>query len=241
MEEIPIIDKRELTDWSRRIMWNAVEYREYEMVCSCAMREIKTKFEVLDAEFDVKHRRNPISSIQTRLKSLDSVIRKLRRLELEPNLDNIKNHVHDMAGVRVICSYIDDIYAIAASFLAQDDITLIARKDYISSPKFSGYRSLHLIVGLPVFFSDHKRYVTAEVQIRTVAMDFWATLEHQMRYKNETNSSPDIIRELRECADVIASTDLRMMELRDRVEAQEDIATEDDILLERMRRFRPKG
>ena len=230
MDNIPSFDK--MIAEGKRIMWTMVQYKEMQMVYNCALREIKTKFEVLDAEFDLKNKRNPISSIQTRLKSTESVMKKLAKYRLPATIEAIENGVHDFAGVRVICSYIDDIYSIAEAFLAQDDVTLIEKKDYIENPKPNGYRSLHLIVSIPVFFSDRKKNVTAEVQIRTVAMDFWASLEHQMRYKR--NVTDGITDELRECAAAIAATDEKMLEIRERIDAAEDIDSEDDELLSRL-------
>ena len=227
----------EIVNNGKKIMWNMVEYRELEMVYSSAIKEVETKFDVLNSEFDVRYRRNPISSMHSRLKSRDSVLRKLVRYGYTPSIDNIKKHVKDFAGIRIICSYIDDIYSIADAFLAQDDITLIERKDYIKEPKPSGYRSLHLIVSVPVFFANGKRSVTVEVQIRTVAMNFWASLEHQMKYKRRTEISEEIVKELRVCSDGISAIDERMIELRDRIEAEEDAPGEDELLIERLSRL----
>lgn len=218
----------------KKMMWSAVRYRELEMIYSAAMKEIKTKFEILDSEFDLKYKRNPISFIQTRLKSMGSVLRKLSKYRLPPTIESIESGVRDFAGIRIICPYIDDIYSIADAFLSQDDITLLEKKDYIESPKPNGYRSLHLIVSVPVFFANSKKQVTAEVQIRTVAMDFWASLEHQMRYKRGGENSERIIGELKECAETIAKTDERMLAIRKRLDAEEDVPSEDEELLFRL-------
>ncbi|MBO4748502.1 MAG: GTP pyrophosphokinase family protein, partial [Clostridiales bacterium] len=148
----------------------------------CAILEVETKFKVLDESLSVDLERNPIESIKTRVKSVDSLLRKIRRKNLPLNLESIEENINDIAGVRVICSFPDDIYELANAFLAQDDITLIARKDYIKEPKPSGYRSLHLIVEVPIFLKDEKRNMKVEVQFRTIAMDFWASLEHKLHY-----------------------------------------------------------
>lgn len=222
---------------TKRIMWSAVEFKELQMVYTCAMREVETKFEVLNNEFNIRHKRNPISSIQTRLKRLDSIVKKLSCHNAAPTAENIEKYVRDMAGIRIICSYIDDIYDIAEALLRQDDVELIERKDYIKNPKPNGYRSLHLIIKTPVFLSKATVKVVVEVQIRTIAMDFWASLEHQLRYKRNLPEQNEISEELRECAESIAMTDEKMMELRKRLELAEDEPTEDEQLLERMKKL----
>lgn len=204
---------------SKKMMWNMVQYKELQMAYDCAMREVKTKLEVLNAEFDLKHSRNPIASIHTRLKSVASVIEKLKKYGVPMTLQSVEEFVNDFAGVRIICSYIDDVYSIANAFLSQDDVTLITVKDYIKEPKENGYRSLHLIVSIPVFFSDSKRDVKVEVQIRTVAMDFWASLEHEIRYKSG-GENPWIYEELRECAKTVWQADEQMLSIRERVDAE---------------------
>ena len=171
----------ELYDRAMKMMRTVVNYKDMQMTYACALKEIKTKFNVLNTEFNIKYKRNPISSISTRLKSTESTLRKLMSRRLPVSLNNIEEHIYDIAGIRVICSYIDDIYLIAEALLKQDDITLIERKDYIKNPKPNGYRSLHLIVRIPVFFAEGKKQVNVEVQIRTIAMDFWASLEHQLK------------------------------------------------------------
>ena len=151
----------------------------------CAIMEVETKFRVLNHEFSLEYDNNPIESIKTRVKSYDSILKKIRRKNIPLNLEAIEENLKDIAGVRVICSFPDDIYKLAESFLKQDDITLIERKDYIKNPKPSGYRSLHLIVQVPIFLQNEKKMVNVEVQFRTIAMDFWASLDHKMRYKKE--------------------------------------------------------
>lgn len=211
-----------LFDRTRELMGNLVRYKELLMMYVCAMKEIQTKFEVLDTEFNVRYRRNPISSIYSRLKKSTSIVEKLDRQGKEFSVESIAENIRDIAGVRVVCFYIDDIYQIADSLLAQDDIRLIARKDYIANPKPNGYRSLHLVV---------------EVQIRTVAMDFWASLEHQLKYKHEICSQEQIISQLKDCADVIAATDKKMLDIRHQIEAEADCPGEDDILMEKLSRM----
>lgn len=182
----------------------------------CALMEIETKFKVLNQEYSLQYDKNPIESIKTRVKSYDSLLRKIRKKDIPLTLDSIEKNITDIAGVRVICSFPDDIYEIAESFLKQDDITLIEKKDYIQNPKPSGYRSLHLIVQVPIFLQNTKKLVTVEVQLRTIAMDFWASLEHKMRYKK--NISPDQVKflqdELSDCARQSAALDGRMQNIR---------------------------
>ena len=223
-----------LYDRAKTVMWSMVQYKELQMLYSCALKEVQTKFEVLDTEFKLKYNRNPIASISTRLKRTESIMEKLGRKGLPVNLASIEQNIHDVAGIRVICSYIDDIYMIADALLRQDDITLVERKDYIEHPKENGYRSLHLIVEVPVFLTDHKKPMKVEVQIRTIAMDFWASLEHQMKYKQEIPDAPWVMEELRDCAKVIRETDERMLAIRRHIEAAADIPSEEDILFEKM-------
>ena len=185
----------------------------------CAIMEIETKFKVLNHELSLEYDANPIESIKTRVKSYDSILKKIRRKNIALNLDSIEENLRDIAGVRVICSFPDDIYKLADSFLRQDDITLIERKDYIKNPKPSGYRSLHLIVQVPIFLQNEKKMVYVEVQFRTIAMDFWASLDHKMRYKKElSDEEVEILQEeLYDCARQSAALDERMQRIRDRI------------------------
>ena len=226
-----------LVNQTKRMMWSMVEYKEMQMLYTCAMKEIKTKLEILDCEFKLKNKRNPISSITSRLKRTESLFDKLVRQGHAITIDSIQKNINDIAGVRVICPYVDDIYLIADALLGQDDVTLIARKDYIENPKPNGYRSLHLIVSIPVFLSDTRRDVKVEVQIRTIAMDYWASLEHQMKYKKEIPDEQTVSEELKNCADRIAETDELMLSLRRRIEAAEDVPTEEEELFERLRKL----
>ena len=187
----------------------------------CAIMEIETKFNVLNESFSVLYDRNPIETIKTRTKSVDSLIRKIRQKDIPLTLDAIQKNIRDIAGVRVICSFPEDIYHLADCFLKQDDITLIERKDYIADPKPNGYRSLHLIVSVPIFLQNEKRDMTVEVQLRTIAMDFWASLEHKLRYKKNipNDYAQELAQELSECAEISASLDLRMQNVRNHLEA----------------------
>ena len=161
----------------------AVRIRTLMTYYLCAMYEVKTKFKVLNEELSLKHESNPIESIKTRLKSMESIQEKLIRKNLVPNLSSVENNIYDIAGVRVICSFVDDIYMLADCLLRQDDIKLIKKKDYIKNPKPNGYRSLHLIVEIPIFLCNEKKFVKVEIQLRTISMEAWANLEHRMRYK----------------------------------------------------------
>lgn len=182
----------------------------------CAMMEIETKFKVLDEEYSLIHDHKPISSIKTRLKEMPSIQEKLKRQGTAISMSALENELHDIAGVRVICSFPEDVYKIADAFLKQDDIRLIEKKDYIKNPKPNGYRSLHLIVEIPIFLSNEKKMMKVEIQLRTIAMDFWASLEHQMRYKKDVEYTDEMVVELTECAKQSAELDLRMDALRRR-------------------------
>ena len=192
----------------------------------CAIMEVETKFKVLNQEYSLEYDRNPIEGIKTRVKSYDSILRKIRRENIPMTLEGIEENIRDIAGVRVICSFPDDIYELAESFLRQDDITLIERKDYIKNPKESGYRSLHLIVQVPIFLQNTKKLVYVEVQFRTIAMDFWASLEHKIYYKFEGNAPDYISRDLRECAKMVSELDEKMLQLNEAI--QECILKESD-------------
>lgn len=183
------------------------------MMYNCAIKEVRTKFEVLNDDLATAHNRNPIEMIKSRIKKPESIFKKLLRKNYEVSMASILENINDVAGVRVICSFVDDIYEVAKMFISQDDVTLLSVKDYIKTPKENGYRSFHIIVSIPVFFANRKENIKVEVQFRTIAMDFWASLEHTMKYKKDIDDADSIMRELKECADVIASTDIRMQEI----------------------------
>ena len=211
------------------IEWMQKKSREIITIMSyyrCAMMEIETKFNVLNEEYSLQHDRNPISSIKTRLKSMPSIQEKLKRKNLPVSLDSLSEHINDVAGVRVICSFPEDVYTLADALLKQDDITLIARKDYIAHPKENGYRSLHLIVAVPIFLASEKRVMKVEIQLRTIAMDCWASLEHQLRYKKDREFTQAMAEELSACAKISAELDQRMDALRRGVEERDGRAGE---------------
>jgi len=194
------------------------EMNETLLVYRSAIKEVKTKLEILDDELKIRRKRNPIEYMKSRVKTPRSIMDKLQRKGLEMSVNSAKENLNDIAGIRVICSFVGDIYDIADMLKRQDDITLIEEKDYIKSPKPNGYRSFHLVVEIPIFFSDHVEPVRLEVQIRTIAMDFWASLEHKLYYKTAGESPIHITNDLKECADVIASTDMRMQDIQREVE-----------------------
>lgn len=199
----------------------AVRIRTLMTYYRCAMYEVETKFKVLNEELSLKHESNTIESIKTRLKSMESIQEKLIRKNLVPNLSSVENNIYDIAGVRVICSFVDDIYMLADCLLRQDDIKLIKKKDYIKNPKPNGYRSLHLIVEIPIFLCNEKKFVKVEIQLRTISMEAWANLEHRMRYKKIL--SPELLEKttnvLLESANGSSMIDEKMQEVWDLIES----------------------
>lgn len=191
-----------------------MQYRMLMTYYRCAIKEVVTKFEVLDEEFSLANDRDTISSIQSRLKSARSIHDKLKRRNIPVTIENIEDKLSDIAGIRVICPFLEDVYYLEKALLAQDDIQLIERKNYIDNPKANGYRSLHLIVAVPIFLSHGKRIMKVEVQIRTIAMDSWASLEHQLRYKKDFVFTPQMEDELQKCAALSNELDERMDALR---------------------------
>ena len=187
------------------------------MYYKSAIVEIESKFRVLDMQFGINYDRNPIESIKSRLKSTEGIIRKLKKKGYPRTLESIEENIWDVAGIRVICSFQDDIYFLSESLLRQDDIRLIKKKDYIKNPKPNGYRSLHLIVEVPIFLSNEKKWVKVEIQFRTIAMDFWASLEHKIRYKKELikENMEKINKELIECAQMCSELDKKMQKVKD--------------------------
>ena len=214
-----------------------LDFKELMFYYSSAIREIRTKLEILDTEFELKYQRNPISSIQTRLKSRISIIEKMKRKGWELTTESIETHLSDIAGIRVICYYVDDIYSIAEALIRQNDIELIERKDYIANPKPNGYRSLHLIVSVPVYFAESTRRIKAEIQIRTIAMDFWASLEHQIKYKKQISDPQQISDQLKKCADIITYTDLLMQSIRQQTDDDQAEMSELDKIYDKLKKF----
>ncbi len=194
------------------------EMNETLLIYRSAIKEVKTKLDILDDELKIKRKRNPIEYMKSRVKTPGSIMEKLRRKGFEMSIESAKKNLNDIAGIRVICSFVGDIYDIAKMLIRQDDITLIEEKDYIKDPKPNGYRSLHLVIEVPIFFSDNVEQVRVEVQIRTIAMDFWASLEHKLYYKTFGEGPIHITKDLKECADLIASTDMRMQDIQKEVE-----------------------
>lgn len=189
------------------------DYSQVQYLYSAAIQFMNVRLETLANEFRISHRNNPIHHIESRVKSVRSIMRKLRKQGIPVSMTNAKKNLHDLAGVRVVCCYTRDIFTIADLIKSQDDIQLIAEKDYIKMPKENGYRSLHLVVDVPVYLSGAKLFIPVEVQIRTVAMDFWASLEHNLRYKAQEEVPASIVEELKKCADVITETDFRMEQI----------------------------
>lgn len=208
-------------DTKKKIREKTMGFARLMTYYKCACMEIEAKFNVLNEEFSLEFDRNPISSIKTRLKSPVSIKEKLERKGFTVSLENIENHLSDVAGVRVICSFPADVYLLADAILKQDDIQLIERRDYIKNPKDNGYRSLHLIVAVPIFLSNEKRLMRVEIQFRTIAMDFWASLEHQLRYKKDFDFTEQMAQELLECAEKSAELDAKMDGLRKKIYDQE--------------------
>lgn len=211
-------------EFSAMLERNFAPYRRLMTYYECAMMEVETKFRVLDAEFGLQHDRNPIESIKSRLKSTDSLAKKLVRKGFPVSVDSIEENIYDVAGVRVVCTFPEDMFSLAESLLSQDDVTLIERRDYVASPKPSGYRSLHLIVEVPIFLEREKRCVKVEVQLRTISMNFWASLEHQLRYKKDLaeEDAAAVAAELADLADTAAELDRRMQALRNYLDDGEE-------------------
>ena len=205
-----------------RLQSYTTPYREMAAYYRCAMMEVETKFRVLNEELSLEYDHNPIETIKSRMKSLDSTADKLMSKNLSFTVENVENHIFDVAGIRVICGFPSDIYALSEAFLRQDDIRLVERKDYIKTPKANGYRSLHLIVEVPIFLHDEKKLMKVEVQFRTMAMDWWASLEHKIRYKKDVEVSPEIARELYACAEIADNLDQRMESISRRIAADNE-------------------
>lgn len=199
---------------------NIAPFKRLMTYYECAMLELETKFKVLDSEFSLRHDRNPIESIKKRLKSMESIVKKLERKGFPMSMESIEKNIFDVAGVRVVCSFPEDIYSLADAFLSQDDVYLIESRDYVKNPKPSGYRSLHLIVETPIFLEREKRLIKAEVQLRTISMNFWAALEHQLRYKKDLDAddAAAVAEELAQLANSAADLDARMQAIRHRLD-----------------------
>ena len=212
--------KKQDKDSAMEIFEETKQFEELMMMYECAIQEVKTKFEVLDREFSVRYKRNPIAGIESRVKSPMSIYRKLKKNGLEVSVRTITKNLNDVAGIRIICNFIDDIYDIVKLLMRQDDLRIVSIKDYIRNPKPNGYRSYHMIVEIPVFFAKGKQIMRVEGQIRTIAMNFWASLEHQLRYKKNIESIEgieEISQALLEAANTIAETDQKMQEIKNKI------------------------
>ncbi len=208
------LPKEQIKEWIKSY---AAPYKELMAYYKCAMMEVETKFRVLNEQLSLEYDRNPIETIKTRLKSVESISDKLVALNAPITVEGIEQNLNDVAGVRVICGFPSDIYTLANAFLNQDDITLIEKKDYIANPKPNGYRSLHLIVEIPIFLHDEKKMMKVEVQFRTISMDWWASLEHKIRYKKDVQVPIDVASELKECAEAAAILDARMENIQKQI------------------------
>ena len=182
-----------------------------------ALKEVGTKLEILNDEFIHVHKYNPIEYIKSRIKTPESIVKKLIRHGLETSVDNMVEHIKDIAGIRIVCSFTSDIYRIAEMIGKQNDLTVVSVKDYIKNPKASGYKSFHMLVTVPIFLSDQVVDVKVEIQIRTIAMDFWASLEHKIYYKFEGNAPDYISQELRDCANSVSELDAKMLQLNEAI------------------------
>ncbi|MCM1315349.1 MAG: GTP pyrophosphokinase family protein [Muribaculaceae bacterium] len=213
LENLPVLAKQNPEGMKEKLSELFVDFLELSHLYDSAIEVVKTYLNILDSEFSVKFQRNPIHNVESRLKSPQSIIGKLQKKDLPITPVSARKNLLDIAGIRVTCCYITDIYAIVEMLCRRDDFTVIKQKDYIKNPKPSGYRSYHLIVNVPVYLSTKKQYAPVEIQIRTIAMDFWASLEHQLKYKPSTAITPEISEELKECAERIAETDLQMQRI----------------------------
>lgn len=223
LEQLPEI-KGDLMEQMKILMLQSQAFLEMQMMYSCAIREVRTKAEVLNDEMSVRYHRNPISSITSRVKKPESIIQKLHKKGLPFTVEAVMANLSDVAGVRIICEFVDDIYTVANLIAMQDDLRVVKIKDYIRNPKPNGYRSYHMIVEIPVFFSKGKTPMRVEIQIRTIAMDFWASLDHELKYKKyiDPDTEDSIATELKACAERISETDTIMQQIRIKLDSVEE-------------------
>ena len=213
------------------------EWKRMQLVYSAALKEVNTKLEILNAEFQMAHRYNPIEHLSARIKSPESIAKKLRHQGRAVTVENIVRYINDVAGIRIICSFTSDIYRIAELIRKQSDVKVLKIKDYIANPKPNGYTSYHMIVTVPIFLSDMTIDTKVEIQIRTIAMDFWASLEHKMYYKFEGNAPENIRRELKECADLVGFLDRKMMAINEEIHKYSEDEEEEVLISESLRRL----
>lgn len=211
------------------------EWRRMQLIYNAALKEINTKLEILNSEFQMAHRYNPIEHITARIKSPDSIAKKLRHQGRAVTIENIVRYINDVAGIRIICSFTSDIYKISELIRKQSDVKVLKIKDYIENPKPNGYTSYHMIVSVPIFLSDMTIDTKVEIQIRTIAMDFWASLEHKMYYKFEGNAPENIRRELKECADLVGFLDRKMLAINEEIKKYSDEEEEGELISESLR------
>lgn len=220
--ELKVKKQSQIIEMQAQKLRETESFNHLMMEYRCAIMEIETKLKVLNEEFSREYNRNPFESIKSRLKTPESIYEKLLRKGYPITIGNIEEQLADVAGVRVICSFPDDIYRLASLLVRQDDIVLVKEKDYIENPKPNGYRSLHLIVSIPIFLSHEKKYRKVEVQFRTIAMDFWASLEHKLKYKKDVEDAETIVRQLKVCADSIGILDYQMQEIRNQIDGHNE-------------------
>ena len=213
------------------------EWKRMQFIYSAALKEVNTKLEILNAEFQMAHRYNPIEHLSARIKAPESIAKKLRHQGRAVTVENIVRYINDVAGIRIICSFTSDIYRISELIQKQSDVKVLKIKDYIANPKPNGYTSYHMIVSVPIFLSDMTIDTKVEIQIRTIAMDFWASLEHKMYYKFEGNAPENIRRELKECADLVGFLDRKMMAINEEIKKYSDEEEEGVLMSESLRRL----
>ena len=213
------------------------EWKRMQLIYSAALKEVNTKLEILNAEFQMAHRYNPIEHLSARIKSPESIAKKLRHQGRAVTVENIVRYINDVAGIRIICSFTSDIYKLSDLIRKQSDVKVLKIKDYIANPKENGYTSYHMIVSVPIFLSDMTIDTKVEIQIRTIAMDFWASLEHKMYYKFEGNAPENIRRELKECADLVGFLDRKMMAINEEIKKYSDEEEEGVLISESLRRL----
>lgn len=218
-DTINLGNAHKFNEWMKKF---AVPYREMMSFYTCAIMEVETKFRVLSEDLSFSFERNPIETIHTRLKSPESIMNKVMRRNIPLSVESIEENLHDIAGVRVVCTFQSDIYMLADSFLRQDDVTLIERKDYFQNPKPNGYRSLHLIVSVPIFLHNEKKSMKVEVQLRTLAMDLWASTEHKIRYKKDNYISPEDSQALLECATSCSEIDRKLENIHEHIKKSKE-------------------
>lgn len=226
-------DLKDAPETVKELLSNLIDYQDLMLLYDAAIKIVRTKLEIIRTAYQAKYRRNPIQNISSRRKKTASIANKLQRIGAPFDVDNIEAHLHDIAGVRVTCSYLDDVYELAQAISEHEDVRVSKQKDYITNPKHNGYRSLHLILSVPVSVPNGMRWVEVEVQLRTVAMDFWASLEHQLKYKHDIVEGGQIVDRLRICAETIANLDVEMLSIRRKIETHAEEPSEMQTMMER--------